>query len=493
MVVSNGDMKDQTQTTSSKLKMLQEIGKVSNHNVTTSQSNDSSTNRNNTGADAEPVDDSNGDGGSPPMCVIESCNSVNAVPCENRKETIADVFQKLADDALIGQTINVGNDMSDILLQSNSNGTAKPEAVVAPMTVNRDNCNGNKSSYILDESDPLRVEQQSECDEQPGVADTVSDSDQGDYEEGELDDEEEDIEEQVTDEYDEEEEHENIEGEAGDSSEDERGGVSSSNKKGGSVGGNNSSIMIVDSDDEDEDCDDECDDEEHLEDEEVEGCEDEEERLDDEEHYTGSASQRTAYLPDIATDTQSNGEAEAVNNERSQAHVSDRVLPRDGDYINSIARDHSSFMKKVQFENKLSSAKELNKCESKVNLDDDDWTEEHGWKELQRWNEENDKTANVSFSSNNANDSNSNKISDIRLPCKSSEANKYNYDASSQFVNSSLLVATLNTSKGYFEIGNCIPSDPQLCTYTMSVTVVFTKGLYKVSLYINSLFSFDNI
>ena len=43
------------------------------------------------------------------------------------------------------------------------------------------------------------------------------------------------------------------------------------------------------------------------------------------------------------------------------------------------------------------------------------------------------------------------------------------------------LFPVLNEVKGYFELGRCIEGDPELAFHNFSITVVFVKGLGKVS------------
>lgn len=201
-----------------------------------------------------------------------------------------------------------------------------------------------------------------------------------------------------------------------------------------------------------------------------------------------------------------------------------------------MGRNHSSIMKKVKFSQELDDLKRKgisisNSSSSKSNdkysdeSDDGIDFDEEGWEALQKWSQ--DREDNEHNSTTVKNQADNKKLPSIKpsntdsdqlsnnchktLPNIASQQPSYqtkscrvpessdvlsSVNSASAVCNETAqdtrsktdtairtLVPQLNNSKGYFEIGRCLEDDPALLLHVFSVTIIFTRGLNKVSFF----------
>jgi len=156
--------------------------------------------------------------------------------------------------------------------------------------------------------------------------------------------------------------------------------------------------------------------------------------------------------------------------------------------MKNIARDHTSIMKKIEYNKKLNDLQQED-----VEMSDEEFHE--GWEALQEWNSQRERSGDGTAggrpngqappsakSSKKIRSVNHNK----KLPngIAAAPENKPSLQNDScvtkETISEPVLIPQLNELKGYFELGQCSPDDPELKMYMLSVTVVFAKDLKKV-------------
>ena len=461
----------------------------------------------------------------------------------------SDIFGQLVSDTLMQSEIVADNNDTH---QTNSYQRVPAEPTDKQENGNF-NCNQMEVSFSI--SQPTADNTQSEEGREGGEREEEEDE-EGDYEELE---EEEHL---SSDEFDEDEYR-----------------AAQMQSHSGDGAAHESSIMVIDSDDSDsEECDDEQLEEEEDEDddeEEGEGEEEEEEEgvlaeeddneLDYERQQEGDSelqSEGTRPQHHQHTTVNNNDGPIAKNGDMSSSNkyqklcepISESDIITENDYTDkmahgngnghltvsynenkanekintSLAREHSSIMKKVQFNRELNTLKRQgisvsNQYSGVDEAEAFEFDEEEGWDALQEWSQERDqqqrkankqqKQQSLHTKSNSINHNSSSNSNCIGKSNHSSVQQHSNTEQ--QMLNSTeststlplhkaadpasttppcvdanagkiittpptVIVPLLNETKGHFEIGRCVADDPALAMHLFSVTVIFTKDLNMV-------------